>query len=685
MWFLKIEKIIYSWEKYSYESSTLKNGLNIIEWPNWTWKSTFSDLIYFWLWCEVKHFSSSSKKKHKEITEDSHNYVELHIEIDNLKYKLRRNFDDKSRWNIIISSFNGEINVFSIYRSKSEKYTFSDWILDKLWIEVVEISQWKSKWKMGFQDLSRLLYNDQKTSPEKIYKEAIYEWNFISDSKHVRKTIFEVLIWTDNKQYHKIDSELKDKENEKIISKNLLDEMIKLSDEIISDDWENLNLIHLLSNKKKLEDDISSLEQQRLVFQNWLKKASTFVDTSSIKNKLYDSENKLIEYENRKKILLQEVSNITLLKENIILETTQINKIIFTNKKLQLFSPNTCPYCLDVVKREPHLCICWNEIIEWEYEKFFYDECEYVDLLKAKKKSIQTINLTLDSYDNELKEINEKIHFYNVKIVSLKEEMHKIVVYADSPQSNEIKLIENEILEKKSELITIKQKIYFEEKIEEYQEKYSLIEWKYKDLLKESTTLKNKIDKSNEEKINSFNKIYNLLMKNALKNCRSAKIDSNDYMPEINNWEYKEHSSVVPIRLLYYFSLLYISLEYSDVKYPKFILIDTPETAWIDENNLISAIWQIINSIPIPKVISVDSFNKFDENWKRIILKNYLLNENIYELNSDWDDKELIDFLFNNTNFQIILSTWLGKYPEIFSKYVFQTLNENNKLLWKSV
>ena len=84
MWFLIVEKIIYRWKLYSYDSPMLKRWINIIEWPNWSWKSTLSDLIYFWLGWKIKQFISTGTKRHKEICEDINNSVELHINVNNI-------------------------------------------------------------------------------------------------------------------------------------------------------------------------------------------------------------------------------------------------------------------------------------------------------------------------------------------------------------------------------------------------------------------------------------------------------------------------------------------------------------------------------------------------------------------------------------------------------------------------
>ena len=59
-----------------------------------------------------------------------------------------------------------------------------------------------------------------------------------------------------------------------------------------------------------------------------------------------------------------------------------------------------------------------------------------------------------------------------------------------------------------------------------------------------------------------------------------------DYMPFIDNREYKANSSDVPKRLMYYFTMLALALKLPSVKHPRFLLIDTPEDSGIDTVHL---------------------------------------------------------------------------------------------------
>lgn len=74
---LKIKKVICSGQKYYFESEIFDKNIILIEGDNGTGKSTLCNLIYFGLGGRVNEFGLDSDKKHKEITSDNDNYVEL--------------------------------------------------------------------------------------------------------------------------------------------------------------------------------------------------------------------------------------------------------------------------------------------------------------------------------------------------------------------------------------------------------------------------------------------------------------------------------------------------------------------------------------------------------------------------------------------------------------------------------
>ena len=58
------------------------------------------------------------------------------------------------------------------------------------------------------------------------------------------------------------------------------------------------------------------------------------------------NQHKLEEWESAKNLTAQSIDKILYLIDESEKELSEIEKIRLVNKKLKLFTPNTCPYCL---------------------------------------------------------------------------------------------------------------------------------------------------------------------------------------------------------------------------------------------------------------------------------------------------------------------------------------------------
>ena len=152
--------------------------------------------------------------------------------------------------------------------------------------------------------------------------------------------------------------------------------------------------------------------------------------------------------------------------------------------------------------------------------------------------------------------------------------------------------------------------------MERFQKDFDLVSSKAKQAELKRKELEVKAQQDVTSKVNAFSEKYDELMKNTLRDCRSAKITLDNYLPSINDGLYRETSSLVSIRLMYFITLMHLALSDESVAFPRFLLVDTPETAGIELEHLINCIRQLEE------------------------LKNY------------------------GVDFQVIISTGLNKYPE---------------------
>ncbi|QJC87674.1 hypothetical protein K1Y82_04040 [Bacillus inaquosorum] len=648
---LALKKVIYKGDKYYYSSKDLKMGIQIIEADNGAGKTTFSSLISYGLGMYVKQFDfRNDKEKHNEIYSDTNNYVLLKVLINGNLFELTRYFNPNNN-NIIFVKGEDIEESFPINRnaiSKGDIMVFSDWILNKLGIEVCDIYQGTRKFKINFSDLFRLIHYDQDTNPQKIYKEHRSNNNFVSDSVAVRKVIFELLVGYQFSEYYALIGEYNKIDREKSTHKATLDNYIEmvsnmgfrlreLNEKIVKDQLSDLNiqLYRLGMYRKRLKsNEYSSTQLDKFIGQ--------------LRDKYFDLDSTFTEAKSNKRMTTIELRNLLKLKEDIILEVTQIKKIILAHEELKLFSPNTCPCCLREVERQENHCICGNPIDENKYEKFLYNADEYLDILKSKQKSVETIETAIISCKEELDDLDTQITRLEIEREKIKEQLSEVEKnVSKTSNDSELNSVNDRILEVKTKILSAEQKLNIIGQYEAIEKDFCSSKNNLEKISVKLGKLEQVVKKQMEQQKIEFNKIYSSLLKKADNNVKQTELDEN-YMPVINNGVYRQASSYVARRFLYYLTLIKMSID-KNIPFPQFLLIDTPENLGIDEKNLIKCISLI------------DELFKDKEQVKDIVREK---------------TEEKLKY-----HFQIILTTGIDKYPEKYKNYVVETLTEDNKLL----
>lgn len=632
---LIINKVKYSGEKYSFESPILQKGINIIVGDNGSGKSTFTYFIDYGLGGDVKPFKRDSKNdRYKEITNETNNYIELDVTINQDNYVFKRFIDS----NDIFIKQEESISKFSVNReANSTLNTFSDWLLDKLNIHKFQLNLGTISWYFNFKDLFRLLYYDQDTEPKKIYKSPSSD-NFVTDSLIIRKSIFEILVGISTNDYFNKLNELKKIQKDKDLAEAVLNNFLSSNPNL------NIDNKSVSSEIDKLENQLEKLTNERDLYQKQNTNAGRkTAHLSEIQSEIIELELRVSDNTLKRNELSAESKKIEALLKNINQETIQIEKIIFTHDKLNLFSLEVCPFCMSTeIKKEEGYCICHSEIKDVDYEKFVYKSSEYKTILQHKKKNIDSIKIALNSYNEDIDELERNIKKDVDEVVLLKEKLTKIIMAIEfSGNSQFIDDINNKIIEIKEELFNnrnllnlLNQKIKIEK---DFDEKKQL----YKNKGTIFRGLHAQFEKNNKNVIDTFNQVFNILMSNSSYKSKKAEIDDS-YMPHIDEGEYRQKSADVPKRMMYYFALLCLALKLPTVKHPKFLLIDTPETVGIDKDNL------DVNIRELDKIIEI----------------------------AKESNKNLPDY-------QVILTTGYDKYPTEYEQYVRLRLNkaENNFIL----
>lgn len=633
---LAIRRVVYSGDKYSFESPYLNDGIVIMEGVNGHGKSTFMNLIYYGLGGRVQAFNKNDdndSKKHNEIFYDTNNYVELLIEIDDEKYELTRYIGDNL---IFVVGEDEEVRETCVLRNQSDEHTmvFSDWILGKLNINVFDIVQGTRSFKLNFTDLLRLVYHDQETEVDKVYKEADNS-NFLSDSLEIRKAIFEILLGKTYNDYYSTLGQYKLTMKELEKAQAVMDSYDEFLGEVL--DYDLANVIHINSMISENQEMIEKVQIEREIASREQGNSDEIWQLiGQQKKELMLNQHKLEEWESAKNLTTQSIDKILYLIDESEKELSEIEKIRLVNKKLKLFTPNTCPYCLREVEREKGKCICGNDIEEEQYEKFFYTDEEYLDILKVKKKSIQSLEQLLERKSQRLKIIIGHIEKAEQSIEKIRlyiDELTKDI--ATNYNSAYIRQLDERERELNGIILELKQAKDLAKKRETLASQVIQLRNKVEGLKIRVDSFLNAARKDMLNKKKDFDEVYFSLMKRADEHCYSAYIGE-DYMPHINLGAYRERSAAVPKRLMYFLTMLIESLK-NEANFPQFLMIDTPNKEGIDKENLIKNIGLLAEA------------DKYTEEMK--------------------------------TQYQIILTTGIDTYPEEFKNNVFYKLEGENYLL----
>lgn len=633
---LAIRRVVYSGDKYSFESPYLNDGIVIMEGVNGHGKSTFMNLIYYGLGGRVQAFNKNDdndSKKHNEIFYDTNNYVELLIEIDDEKYELTRYIGDNL---IFVVGEDEEVRETCVLRNQSDEHTmvFSDWILGKLNINVFDIVQGTRSFKLNFIDLLRLVYHDQETEVDKVYKEADNS-NFLSDSLEIRKAIFEILLGKTYNDYYSTLGQYKLTMKELEKAQAVMDSYDEFLGEVL--DYDLANVVHINSMISENQEMIEKVQIEREIASREQGNSDEIWQLiGQQKKELMLNQHKLEEWESAKNLTTQSIDKILYLIDESEKELSEIEKIRLVNKKLKLFTPNTCPYCLREVEREKGKCICGNDIEEEQYEKFFYTDEEYLDILKVKKKSIQSLEQLLERKSQRLKIIIGHIEKAEQSIEKIRlyiDELTKDI--ATNYNSAYIRQLDERERELNGIILELKQAKDLAKKRETLASQVIQLRNKVEGLKIRVDSFLNAAREDMLNKKKDFDEVYFSLMKRADEHCYSAYIGE-DYMPHINLGAYRERSAAVPKRLMYFLTMLIESLK-NEANFPQFLMIDTPNKEGIDKENLIKNIGLLAEA------------DKYTEEMK--------------------------------TQYQIILTTGIDTYPEEFKNNVFYKLEGENYLL----
>ncbi|MDO5291603.1 MAG: AAA family ATPase [bacterium] len=583
-----IKSLKYEGDKYYYFNDKFKKGLNVVEGDNGNGKSTFTYLIVYALGMEVKYFDSKEKENITVITTDNNNYVALEVEIGNQVYVLKRAIGDN-----FINIYNPKTEEYLIlnitrngYLYEKEGKTFSDWICNKLNIDIVQMEQYNQRHYLNFEDLMRYVYYEQGNNRTIIGEFGISSKNYVRNSELMKRAIFEVLMMSFMPEYYQVYNEIRNIQKEIEDKKNEIKSIQIIKDKIVVNiDVSEENILMSLEKCKK--------ERQRLVsIRDEIQEEDSPLG-EGIQESLLELQKKLIEYtyiissyDDKVNSAESNLSKSKIVKKDILSEIEMLQKILFTASYIDIIAEDRCPFCNEKVDLSNKRCICGSDKY-LDFSRFIYSDKEYKSMIKSKVKGLQTVERSISSYEEDIKRFKERIE---VAYRQKEETINTIKSIVNSVGNNRYTSID----EISNNIIRLNEEIRNIELINEY---YKKISEEQSEINKKSTELqkkKSRLEALEEEKekildenIGMFQEIYSKYLSDFYndQNYNGLKLDRN-YVPIIPG--YREQSFSVPKRVFYFLTFLKMSLnDEIKINYPRFLLMDTMKNGGIEIQDLI--------------------------------------------------------------------------------------------------
>lgn len=627
---LAIRQVEYHGDNYSFTSPKLGDGLIIVEGTNGTGKTTFADLVYFGLGGSPEQFRPKSNTRHKEICADKNNEVRLTIALDDELVVLTRRFNASG--DIIVTPLDStESQVLRVQRRESDE-VFSDWLLERLGIGSVPIQMGTRTWRIGFTDIMRLLYHDQSTEYFRVFRRPDVD-NFVSDSEDQRRAIFEILVGASSERYYYALAEQRRAQADFEVKQATLRAYAAAAEGALQGNPDR-NETFLRSRVTELESQLERTNEHR----RKLRDAQTVEPANEaqlleLRDQHATAEMAAAGFEQAMRDVSAETARLADLQAQLIEEVVRVRKIIHTHETLNLFSPDTCPCCLRQVTRLFGTCICGQKVDEGTFQRTFYTSDEYVTILRSKQKNVQTVSEAIRTCQEEGELLQKRSEKERVKIKAVRKSIARWVG-REGRYATELELVDDRIVELRVELEQLQRLIAIEQERDNLQRAVNNARSTVQQAKKEADATRIAAEDERRSRIECFNSIYTGLLRDTLRDVRTARL-ADDYEPIINDGEYREASSSVPRRLMYFLTLFKMSLKDATIRAPRLLLVDTPETAGIDPPELKAAIGKI---------------------------------EDAFAENPD-------------AGGQVILTTGFAKYPTALTSSVVLSLDESHRLL----
>jgi hypothetical protein len=388
--------------KHVYDEK-FNEGVNIIRGKNSSGKSTISDFLFYGLGGDLSKFKDEAK---------SCDYVYLEVNLSGKIFTLKREIKEAGRRGMDI--FGDEFDVANSAENSgwlrypynaTEKESFYQAIFKELGIPY---SKSDDKGSITMHQLLRMMYVDQMTSPDRLFKFDRF------DSPNKRKAIGELLIGLS-------DFSLYEKRVEFQKASAILDSKIK-----------EINTIHRflggsIKNLEVVDIEIEEKEQEIAAVEKSVDEIATFIPSGyseaediivqELVQKIYDLRSERTELLIKSSSTTFEINDSLHFINSLISRLQALSETQKTMSALSDIAFNHCPACqVELVKKEIGCCVCGCETAQEESDidptfkvrkEIEFQVAESKKLIVIKEKRLAELEIKIQQLATELK-LNEQ-------------------------------------------------------------------------------------------------------------------------------------------------------------------------------------------------------------------------------------------------------------------------------------
>ena len=571
---LLIKRLIIKRSQHVVYDEKFHGGVNIIRGENGSGKTTIVESIIYALGGDIKN-------KKTEFKLCSYVYVELGI--NDAVYTFRRSIEDGyPALDVFEGGYDDAKASIDLWTRYSNKRTNNQKSYSEIIFSLLGFPEEKteSDGNITIHDILRLLYEDQKTSSDKIFLSQ----NF-PEGNSKRQAISDLLLGIDDYHLHKLKMNLAEKE--KLFSQ--YEGQLKQIYRIFGSSEMDVNINAILQDRKNFEreqesiaDKIDSLQldEGREASKEAKKKFN------EVKKQLTDLKKQIFSLEEERDTLVFDIADSREFIESLNIRLDALDASTEVTKALGSIDFSFCPCCLQVLSDSPDANKCYL------CKSDIKDDGRSLGYLKMRNE----INFQKKESGNILERKEERL----LEVTNLIKKAKALQIKLERKHGNfvnSLNPIEAEIKNYLSRLGYIERAIQDTLDKEKLAQKIAEIQEKKASLIADISQIRDDIQAANALREKNRSALYTAINDFTME---LIKNDPNDELSGVDRifFDFGKDDVVAVgkdspaastgtyLKNSFFFSLFLVSLNNQFVRYPRFIIMDNIEDSGLETNRV---------------------------------------------------------------------------------------------------